>query len=150
MFSSLHTLHLGFGPCFNIKTIFLGISKGISMIKMRRLWDCLIFIIRIPIFILGIPTLFLYIEMTPWLIYDVLVQEGHNSIANALELCLSCTNPLIYSCLVITVCRFSMVPSVLPIRQEKDRWICLLFHVMGRWNIRCRTDGAKLSCDRLL
>ena len=27
---------------------------------------------------------------------DELVQERHNSIANALELCLSCTNPSIY------------------------------------------------------
>ena len=35
------------GPCFNIKHIFLGIE--ISMIKIRRSWDRLFFIMGIPI-----------------------------------------------------------------------------------------------------
>ena len=33
-----------------------------------------------------------------------LVQERHNSIANALELCLSCTNPLIYDHVMVLFC----------------------------------------------
>ena len=44
---------------------------------------------------------------------------------------------------------FPSVPSVLPIRQVKDQWSSLLFHVMGRWNIPCRTDETKSLCHRL-
>ena len=33
--------------------------------------------------------------------FDGLVQESHNSIANALELCLSCTNPSIWTNAVV-------------------------------------------------
>ena len=44
---------------------------------------------------------------------------------------------------------FPSVPLVLPIRQVKDRWSSLLFHVMGRWNIPCRTDETKSLCHRL-
>ena len=36
-------------------------------------------------------------ESTIWEDIDKLVQERRNSIANALELRLSCTNPLIYT-----------------------------------------------------
>ena len=44
---------------------------------------------------------------------------------------------------------FPSVPSVLPIRQQKDRWSSLLFHVMSWWNIPCRTYETKSRCDRL-
>ena len=53
----------------------------------------------------------LYIETGPWYPglsvdhIDGLAQERHNSIANALELRLSCTNPLIYTCLCTSRCQ---------------------------------------------
>ena len=37
------------GPCFNIKAIFSGM--GISIIKINRPWDCLVFKMGIPILI---------------------------------------------------------------------------------------------------
>ena len=100
----------GVWALFQYKDHLSGVNKGILIVKIRWLWDYPIFIIRILIFILGIPTLvrqFLYIEMTPDWYIDVLVQERRNSIANALELRLSCTNPLLYSSLVI---RWSVLP----------------------------------------
>ena len=46
---------------------------------------------------------------------------------------------------------FPSVPSVLPIRQEKDRrkLSSISCYLMGRWNIPCRTDETKSLCDRL-
>ena len=48
------------GPRRNIKTVFAGV--GISIIKIRRLWDRLIFKIGIPILLIR----YLYIETDPW------------------------------------------------------------------------------------
>ena len=50
--------------CFNIKTVFP--SMGIPMLKIRQLWDCLIFNIRIPTLV----RLHLYTE-TPPLVYSL-------------------------------------------------------------------------------
>ena len=65
------------GPRFNIKNTFPGI--GILITKMRQVCDS-------NFFILGIPLQFRHHV-------DGLVQGRRNSIANALELRLSCTNP---------------------------------------------------------
>ena len=102
------------GHCLNIETIFSGI--GIFII-MGFLFDCLIFILGIPTSIgdshdkdkavMRLIMSYLYDGNAYRLCYlyhgnpctgkktfhiDGLVQERHNSIANALELCLSCTN----------------------------------------------------------
>ena len=61
-----------------------GLSRHrVSHYKDRRLWDCLIFIIIIPM-------------LLRWHQYiDGLMQKRHNSIANAPELHLSCIKPLV-------------------------------------------------------
>ena len=46
---------------------------------------------------------------------------------------------------VVAVCRFSIGPIGFTDQTGEG----LLFHVMGRWNIPCRTDETKSSCDRL-
>ena len=61
------------------------------------------------------------IRISNFSLIDGLVQERRNSIANALELRLSCTNPLLYtSCVVYCVlyiiqlvCKWSMIPLLM-------------------------------------
>ena len=68
-----------YGPRLNIKANFWG--TGIHIIMIRRSWDCLFFIMRIPILVRWL----LYIEMVPRLIHWGRDKNGHHIQIDFLE-----------------------------------------------------------------